>query len=242
MIHADIRGPLSRRIEICSAAYSDNLAPGLAAALAARFPVVRRLVGEMFFRAMAYDYAAKALSRASAMMFFGETFPDFINDFAPARPIPYLADIARIEMARGRARLAVDATPLKAGAVADIRPDRMGDLRVKLHPSLAVIVSAYPVHSIWRVNQDAARFAPVSPWAGEAALIVRPRRRVGTQRISGGQAVFINALAAGRNLGQAGEAARQLVPAFTMAEGIAFLVGARFVVGIGNDVHRQRSH
>ncbi len=37
------------------------------------------------------------------MLYYGEKFPEFIDAFAPARPVPYLAAVARIEMARGLA-------------------------------------------------------------------------------------------------------------------------------------------
>src|SRR5689334_10493244 len=39
------------------AVYRDNVAAALTAALAARFPLLRRIVGDAFFRALALDHA-----------------------------------------------------------------------------------------------------------------------------------------------------------------------------------------
>src|SRR5262249_47571907 len=159
------------RVDQRFAVYRNNVAAGLANALAERFPVVKRLVGDEFFRAMAHVYATAELPRSPVMLYYGETFPGFIDDFEPARQIPYLGDIARIEMARGLAYHAADATPLEPKAFAALASDGLGELRVRLHPSLSIITSAHPVYSIWHMNQDPVRFSPASPWIREAVLV-----------------------------------------------------------------------
>jgi hypothetical protein len=230
-VPADIRGASRRRADRRFAVYRNNVAAGLANALAARFPVVKRLVGDEFFRAMAHVYAAAELPRSPIMLYYGETFPAFIDDFEPARPIPYLGDIARVEMARGLAYHAADATPLDPDAFAALQADRLGETRVRLHPSLSIITSSHPIYSIWHMNQDPVRFTPASPWAKEAVLVARPRLKVRTQCITHGDAAFIRALAAGSTMTEAVLVAD--VPRFCASESLAVLIGARVVVGIG---------
>ena len=140
--------------------YRNNVTVSLIDALAAVFPATQRLAGVEFFRAMAHVYAAAELPRSPIMLYYGETFPAFIDDFEPARPVPYLGDIARVEMARGRAYHAADATPLDPDAFAQLSPDRLGQTRVRLHPSLSIITSSHPIYSIWHMNQDPVRFTP----------------------------------------------------------------------------------
>ena len=134
-------------------------------------------------------------------------------------------------MARGRAHHAADATPLGPDAFAALSPDRLGDIRVRLHPSPSIITSSNPIYSIWHMNQDPVRFTPASPWAKEAVLVARPRLKVRTQRITHGDAAFIRALAAGSTLACAVLAAEQAVPQFFASESLAVLIGARVVVG-----------
>jgi hypothetical protein len=232
----EIRDASRRRADRRFAVYRNNVAAGLANALAARFPVVKGLVGDEFFRAMAHVYAAAELPRSPVMLYYGETFPGFIDDFEPARPIPYLGDIARIEMARGLAFHAADETPIEPQAFAALPPEGLAEARVRLHPSLSIITSSYPIYSIWHINQDPVRFIPPL-WAKEAVLVARPRLKVRTQRITYGDAAFIRALAVGSTLGEAVLAAQQAVPQFRASESLAVVIGARAVVGFGDHAY-----
>jgi hypothetical protein len=228
-----LSGSARRRADRRFAVYRNNVAVGLVSALAARFPVVKRLVGDEFFRAMAHAYASVELPRSPLMMYYGETFPVFIEEFAPAAPIPYLADVARIEVARGLAYHAADATPLDPRGFAAIPADQLPNLRIRLHPSVSVITSNHPIYSIWHINQDPDRFVPVSLFAREAVLVARPCLRVKTQCITHEIAQFIRALAAGRALGES-------IDITSAAEGLAVLIGAKIVIGLGHNIRPLR--
>src|SRR5262249_41130955 len=142
--------------------------------LTARFPVVQRLVGDDFFREMARVYVTAMPPRSPIMWHYGETFPAFIDGFEPAGPIPYLGDVARLEMARGHAYHASDAVPVRIDAFASCPPERLAGSRVRFHPSVSIISSRHPVFSIWYANQDPDRYVPIAPWAPESALVARP--------------------------------------------------------------------
>jgi hypothetical protein len=213
------------------AVYRNNVAMGLLSALSTRYPVVKRLVGDEFFHEMARQYTAAEPPRSPIMLYYGDTFPAFIAAFEPAQPIPYLAAIARIEMARGLAYYAADAEPVRADAFASISPGALAGLRVVLHPSVAIISSLYPIHSIWKVNQNRAPVTPVSPWAPEAVLVARPANTVQVYRLAPGQAPFLRALAEGGLFSEAVEAAMAEAKEFDMTESLVFLIGARIVVG-----------
>ena len=107
-------------------------------------------------------------------------------------------------------------------------------MRVRLHPSLSIITSSYPIYSIWRINRDPVRFTPPQPWAAEAVLVARPRLKVRTQRITDGDVAFIRALAVGSTLGEAVLAAQQAVPQFRASESLAVMIGAHVVIGFGD--------
>jgi hypothetical protein len=221
-----VLGAARRRSDRRFAVYRNNVAAGLVSSLAERFPVVKRLVGDEFFSAMARVYAAAELPRSPLMLYYGETFPTFIESFAPAAPIPYLADVARIEMARGLAYHAADAMPLEVDAFKPLPTDDLGEVRVQLHPSVSIITSNYPIHSIWRINQNPDRFRPISLFAREAVLVVRPCLRVKTLCITHETAAFVSALAAGKTLAEAAGP----TAAF---ESLATLINAKIVIGFG---------
>ena len=64
-------------------------------ALAMAYPAVARLVGTPFFERMANLYAAGHPALARTLNLYGGEFADFIAGFAPARELPYLADVAQ---------------------------------------------------------------------------------------------------------------------------------------------------
>ncbi|MBL8587921.1 MAG: putative DNA-binding domain-containing protein, partial [Methylobacteriaceae bacterium] len=79
------------------AVYRNNVVVSLIEALSGAFPVTRELVGEEFFRAMAREFALGHPPRSPVMARFGEELPGFIAAFAPARELPWLADVAALE-------------------------------------------------------------------------------------------------------------------------------------------------
>ncbi|MGH6796695.1 MAG: HvfC/BufC family peptide modification chaperone, partial [Methylocella sp.] len=108
------------------AIYRNNVMVGLASALEARFPATRKIAGEDFFKSAAKLFAATEPPRSPLMMFYGDEFPAFLADFEPAREVPYLAGVARLEAARTRACHAADARPLTPAALAGAALDALG--------------------------------------------------------------------------------------------------------------------
>lgn len=79
---------------------------------------------------------------------YGEALPEFIQSFAPAASLAYLADVARLECAWWRAYHAADAQPLEARAFAHLDPGRLEHTRFVFHPSVSLIASRHPVAAI----------------------------------------------------------------------------------------------
>ncbi|MGS0757134.1 HvfC/BufC family peptide modification chaperone, partial [Roseateles sp. GG27B] len=114
------------------AVYRNNVVSSLVDALAETFPVVEQLVGSEFFRAMAVLFVRQAPPRSRVLAHYGQAFPSFIADFEPAQGLPYLADMARLEVARVAAYHAADADSVSAAMVslALACGDRMGELQL----------------------------------------------------------------------------------------------------------------
>ncbi|HSK38185.1 MAG TPA: DNA-binding domain-containing protein, partial [Arenibaculum sp.] len=160
-------GPAAPRFAV----YRNNVAVGLAAALAARFPVVARLVGEDFFRAMARAYVERHKPASPLLFEYGDEFPGFVAAFGPASVLPYLPDVARLEAAWSRAYHAADARPLDLGDLAAMAPDDLSAVRLAPHPSAAVVRSGHPVGAIWQAHRREPVEA-VRDWRHESVLVV----------------------------------------------------------------------
>jgi hypothetical protein len=207
------------------AVYRNNVTSALTDVLADSFPVTQQLVGEEFFRAMARIFLRGSPPRSPLMTGYGEGFPAFVADFAPAREVPFLADVARLEWLRLRALHAADAATLMpddvARALAD--PDRLPGLRLRVHPAAGVIRSTYAVISLWAAHHGVGRLDDIDPFRPESALVVRPAIDVEVVRLPPGGDRFVVALADGFSLGEAADAAGAS-PDFNLAATLALLI------------------
>lgn len=213
------------------AVYRNNVVAGLVKALRTRFPVVEKIVGEEFFKAMARVYATAHPPRSPLLMTYGDDFPDFIAGFEPAAEQPYLADVARLEAARTRAYHAADAEPIDPNRLRSIAPETLGGMRFVLHPSAEVVRSRHPMVTIWAMNAGEAELGPIEEWRSEDALVVRPHLDVEIRALPRGGAAFLAALLGERTLAEAVEAATAADADFDLAANLAGLIGAGLVIG-----------
>jgi hypothetical protein len=230
-VPSSLKGASVRRADRRFAVYRNNVAVSLIEALGVRFPVVKRLVGDEFFSAMAHAFVLREPPLSPLLIHYGETFPAFIEEFDAAAPLPYLSDVARLEYARGRAYHAADAEQLPRAAFAALPAGCIGSARVTLHPSVGIVASSFPVLSIWEVNQDRAVRA-VPHWDAEAAVVARPFLEVETRRLLPGTDVFLLALQAGSTIAEAVEHAAAATSEFNASDGLAVLIGAHLAVGL----------
>ncbi len=179
------------------AVYRNNVAVSLTEALASRFPVIRRLVGDAFFAPLARLYAETARPSSPVIAEWGDGFAEFLAGFPSLSAYPYLADVARIEFARGRAFHAADAPPVDPAALATANP---ACVTLTLHPSVRILRLAHPAVSIWMHNQPDGQNQTLAS-GPETALILRdlsfnvPVRAVGI-----GDAALVETMLAGAPL------------------------------------------
>lgn len=77
--------------------YRNTVLKGCIDALCDNFPAVERLVGSDWLRAAAAIHAHETPPGDARLVFYGEHFADFLAAFEPARELPYLADVARLD-------------------------------------------------------------------------------------------------------------------------------------------------
>lgn len=190
------------------AVYRNNVVVSLVDALADTFPVCRELVGDAFFRAMAQVYVVAHPPRERVLARFGRAFPVFVETFEPAAAVPYLADVARLEMLRIDACHAADAVPVSMDAVAAVlaRPEGLPALRISAHPSVAVLQSRFAVFALWAAHQGAdagAALAGLDPLQPQSVLVLRVGLEVQCVELEPACAVFLERFIAGVDLAAA---------------------------------------
>lgn len=220
------------------AVYRNNVTTSLAEALAGIFPAVRRLVGEDFFSGMAVAFARAHPPRSKLLFEYGGDFPDFVAAFEPARDLPYLTDVARIERAWLDAYHARDAEPMTPQTLAEVPPDDLPAAVFRPHPSLRILRSRYAACSICAANRDEQASArPIRGDVAEDTIVTRPRLSVSMRALPPGAAAFLLALAAGRSFEAAIGAGFAETEAFAPADAIAVMLecGAFTTVGAPPD-------
>lgn len=161
-------GPAAKRFDV----YRNNVAVSLADALETSFPVVRALVGDEFFRALAGAALRQYPPRSARMAEYGQDFPGFLADFPPVAQLPYLPDVARIENAMRRAYHAADIMAFGAGDLGQMGPEVFERTCFSLVPAVTILRSAYPFATIWLNHQPGAEQRPMA--GAEDCLICRP--------------------------------------------------------------------
>lgn len=208
------------------AVYRNNVISSLINALADNFPVTLQLVGDEFFRAMASVFVREFPPQSPVLACYGASFARFMEVFPPAQGLPYLADVARLEFARIQAYHSADAATLGpehlAQALAD--PAALEQMRLTLHPSLAVLNSPHAIVSLWAAHQGHVDIARVNPNTPEHALILRNRMEVEVLQISTAAALFLGALMDSHPLAEAAEYAIACEPEFDLTPLLAHLI------------------
>jgi hypothetical protein len=194
--------------------YRNTVAKGSADALAATYRTVEQLVGKDWFRAAAVTYAAARPPIRPSLLDYGGDFADWLASFPPAQDTPYLAEVARIDRLWQEAYFAPDAVPLAAEAFGGLRPDELGRLTTRLHPSARLAAFDRNIVSLWLAHQAPALALDEFELADEPerVLVVRPAMDVAVRIIDRGGYAFLASCAAGESLQRAAERALAVDP------------------------------
>ena len=208
------------------AVYRNTVMKGCVDALQANYPSVTRLVGEEWFRAAAAIYVADNKPHDARLLYYGESFPDFLANFAPAAGLPYLPGVACLDRFWTQAHAAKDALPLDAESLAGIASDELATCTLHLHPSMRwKWFAEQPVFTIWQRNRFPGNDASEIEWRGEGAMLARPNDAVTWRALDAGGCAFLDACKAGQTLASAANAALDAQQEIDIARLLADLIG-----------------
>lgn len=205
--------------------YRHHVFESLGTALAATFPTVQALVGADFFRMLARAFIGEYLPTQPVLAEYGGGFPAFIAGYEPARGLPYLADVARLDWTLNVAFYAPVGRRLNAADLSGLPAERLASMSVSLAAGAVLISSRYPLAEIWQASQPGAASGTVDLNSGACSLLVLRRRDdAAFVSLSAGEAAFVVALCEGRSLEQAAQAGLRAQPAFDLSASFARLL------------------
>ena len=184
------------------AVYRNNFAVGLRQALADRFPTVRQLVGDDFFNATAHAYIDAEPPLSPIVAEYGGTFPDFLEQFPPARQVPYLHDVARLELTYHQVLHAPDDAVLSSDDFAAMG-DSLATRVFSFVRSCRLLSFEFAAIRIWQSHRDGNGMHGVSPDGPEFGMIARPDQAVSVRSLDRATYLVLSALAEGATLNDA---------------------------------------
>jgi hypothetical protein len=202
--------------------------------LSGLFPVVRKLLGEESFAALASQFV-DAGQAISALPWLDEEFPRFLRAFGRGASIEYLADIAELEKARAKAARFAGIPSLSPSRLSSALRHPIDTMRFEFHPSVSLIRSRFPVVTICELNQTDEECA-LEHWGAESALIAGCFRGTRAWRLSPGGFAFLDALLGGATWAAAIEGASASDRCFDANVSRTLLMEANIVIRL-----RQRS-
>ncbi len=223
----------TQRIGQRLALYRGNLSATWGKTLSAAFPVIRQLVGEEFFDALARAYGRTGPPANGDLNTYGAMFPDFLKDFEHVAAYPYFADVARCEWAMHRAYFAPPVPAMTAAQLGTLTPAQFDRLRCRLHPACQLIDSHWAVVDLWLAHQPGTTMAmPATLAIDSYGITCRPQWRTILLPLCIAGHAALRVLHQGGTFGAALDAALRIDPDFDLAPQLQGWLDHALLVGV----------
>ena len=213
--------------------YRNNMLITLTDALAATFPVVRRLVDPRFFDYASQTFISSNLPSRPCLAEYGSEFPSFLALFPPAAELPYLSDVASLEWAISRVMRSEMEPEISLESIVDLETDP-AEIRLRIGTAVHYLASAYPIHQIWLANHSDIEPAEMHLSHKGEHLQIRQTDSLELQCLPAAVWLFRALIADGGGLGAAAEAALELDPLFDLPVALAIMFNEGIVVGLAS--------
>mgnify|MGYP000200477780 CR=1 FL=1 len=220
----EITGPRGKKAAKRFNVYRNNVVQSLVNVLVDYFPATGRITGDSFFRAMAREFVRAHPPSSPLLFLYGQEFPAFMETFEPARSIPYLADVARIERAWLTAYHAADIDPLAPATLGEVPPEKLAETVFTPHPATGLVRSPFAVFDIYDANRNAETVGAIEIGRPQSVLVTRPGFDVAVTALPDGDDAFFASLIGGGMLGEAAEAGMQASDSFDINNAIQGLL------------------
>lgn len=128
--------------------YRNNVFGNLTGALLDTYPLIKDLTGDDFAKSLMRGFILENPPREACLNRYGGGLAVFIQSFAPAKDLPYLPDVARLEWAMNEAYYAPDDAALTSADLQNTPLDELADMALPLRLSVRLLDSHWPLVAI----------------------------------------------------------------------------------------------
>ena len=184
--------------------YHGNVIGGISKAFTSNFPLLEKLVGEDFLLSLARGFVLQNPPRSGCLFDYGAGFDLFIAGHPQTKALPYLAEIAKLELAIHHANHAQDDHPLTPESLASMPQDTLADLILSLRESCTLLRCTYPVMAIREFCLNPELQPPDIDTKTQVFLLVyRPQRDIHFISLEPAEYIFLENIKSGETLGHA---------------------------------------
>jgi len=206
--------------------YRNTVVKGLLDALGANFPTVVKLVGTEWFEGAAISFARKHPPESPVLAEYGKSFPAFLAEFPAAFNLPYLSDVARLDLLWIESYFAGDASSLPATMLQGLSGDQLMNTRLHFHPATRIASFKHSAVTVWLHNRKDQPDELVVDGSDEDALITRVSNNVNVSILCVIEYRFLLEIHRGATLGEAAMTALAINPEFPLATTLSKLISA----------------
>lgn len=197
--------------------YQNNVVGSLAMAMQLTYPLIVILTGESFAENVMRSFVRENPPRQACLARYGEGFDRYIESCAPARSLPYLADIARLEWAMNESLYAKDDGALDPSDLQNVLGCELADMTLSLRSSVRLMESRWPLLAIrefcLQENKDESQTLDLDQ-GGCKVMIYRPFLSAEIESPDSSEYDFLKGVKEGSSLGDILENVLQTHPDF----------------------------
>ncbi|MGH7197193.1 MAG: MNIO family bufferin maturase [Candidatus Omnitrophota bacterium] len=185
--------------------YADGYPLRVRESLAEVFDAVHHVLGDERFKEVSFAYADKFGAEDYNLNYAGRHFAEYLADSAFRKNFPFLADLAKLEWLIWEAFHAFDGPPLSPERIAGIPLEEWEGARIRFQPSVQLVSSVWPVLDVWRARKDDPGKVKIDGTQSQRVLVGRSGLEVRCEPLKENQYRLLEALLAGKSLGEACE-------------------------------------
>ncbi len=148
------RGSATTRLSV----YGEGYYLRLLEALSIEFNALKNFLGEPLFNKMGVAFLDSHPSNTYAVRFIGTRLPEFLASYEAKRP--YIRELALFEVNLSNALDAADAPIKTTQDLAAIPVEHWGEMKFKLHPSVALLDFEWDIPALWQTAVKKVRKKP----------------------------------------------------------------------------------
>lgn len=135
--------------------YRNNVTGNFESVLSSIFEVVKKIVGEKYFKKLVTEYIKTYPSTSGNLDYYGDSFPKLVKKKLKEHKLLYLEDVAKLELLYHQSYFAKDVKKnFDVEKFKKISPEKYMNLSFEIHPSCFLLSSKFPVFSIWKSNNE----------------------------------------------------------------------------------------